>query len=390
MHVPSRDDFLLEQGLVFLNHGSFGAVPRVVHEAAERLRLEMEANPVAWLGRRADELLEHARGRLADFVGARRDDLVFFPNPTTAINMVVRSLRLPPGSEVVTTDHEYGAMVRTWRKWCAEHDVTYTAVPLQCPLPSPEEVVETIWSAVGERTEVLFLSHITSATGIRLPVEELCRRARAAGILTIIDGAHVPNHVALDLTALDADVYTGALHKWLCAPKGASFLHASGAVQEWLEPLVVSWGWESDQPSHSRFIDHHQWQGTRDLTPFLAVPAAIDFVASFDWDAVRASAHRRVVEARDRVSAITGLPAIAPEASRWLGQMASILLPEGIDPARLQAHLLEHFRIEVPCNRWNGVSLMRVSATAHTTDDDIDALVDALPAALAAVTGDRP
>lgn len=389
MHLPSRDDFLLEPGLVFLNHGSFGAVPRMVHEAAERLRLEMEANPVAWLGRRADDLLEHARGRLAQFVGARRDDLVFFPNPTTAINMVVNSLRLPAGSEVVTTDHEYGAMVRTWKKWCTAHDVTYTAVPLLCPLPSPDDVVETIWAAVGERTKVLFLSHITSATGVRLPVEELCRRARAAGILTIIDGAHVPNHIPLDLTTLDADVYTGALHKWLCAPKGASFLHATPAVQEWLQPLVVSWGWESDQPSSSRFIDHHQWQGTRDLTPFLAVPAAIEFVTSFDWDSVRSASHRLVVEARDHIGAITGLPAIAPDAGRWLGQMASIRLPDDIDPVRLQAHLLEHFRIEVPCSRWNGGSLMRVSATAHTTDADIAALVDALPDALRAVAGQR-
>lgn len=383
MHVPSRDDFLLEPGLVFLNHGSFGAVPRRVHEAAEALRVEMERNPVDWLGRRADDLLEEARRRLARFVGAHHDDLVFFPNPTTAINMVVRSLRLPAGTEVVTTDHEYGAMVRTWRKWCAEHDLVYRPVALPDPLPSPDEVADLVWSSVTDRTGVLFLSHITSATAIRLPVEQLCRRARAAGILTIIDGAHVPNHAPLDLSTLGADVYTGALHKWLCAPKGASFLHATPAVQEWLEPLVVSWGWESDLPSHSRFIDHHQWQGTRDLTPFLAVPAAIDFVESFHWDEVRAEGHRRVVDARNRVDELTGLSPLAPDADRWLGQMASIRLPDAVDVALLQTNLRERFGIEVPCHRWNAKALMRVSATAHTTDDDIDALVAAMPVALA-------
>ena len=384
MPVPTRDDFLLDPDLVFLNHGSFGAVPRRVHEASEALRLEMERNPVEWLGRRADDLLLAARRRLAEFTGASPDDLVFFPNPTTAINMVVRSLRLPAGSEVLTTDHEYGAMVRTWQKWCGEHHIGYRPVTLPDPLTTPEEVVEVIWSAVGEHTKVLFLSHVTSATAVRLPVEELCRRARDAGILTIIDGAHVPNHLALDLISLGADVYTGALHKWLCAPKGASFLHATSAVQEWLQPLVVSWGWESDQPSSSRFIDHHQWQGTRDLTPFLAVPSAIDFVESYNWATVRAEAHRRVVDARDRVGAITGLAALAPDGHRWLGQMAAIRLPDGVDVQRLQTRLREQHRIEVPCHRWNGHALMRVSATAHTTDDDIDALVAALPAALRA------
>lgn len=384
MHVPSRHDFLLEPGLVFLNHGSFGAVPRRVHEASEALRLDMERNPVEWLGRRSDELLEDARRRLAAFVGAHHDDLVFFPNPTTAINMVVRSLRLPAGSEILTTDHEYGAMVRTWHKWCDEHELAYRPVQLPDPLPSPDEVADIIWSAVTERTRVLFVSHITSATAIRLPVEQLCNRARLAGILTIVDGAHVPNHVPLDLAALGADVYTGALHKWLCAPKGASFLHATPAVQEWLQPLVVSWGWESDAPSHSRFVDHHQWQGTRDLTPFLAVPAAIDFVESHDWSVVRSEGHRRVIEARDRVDGLTGLAPLAPDADQWLGQMAAIRLPDPVDVSLLQTHLRERSRIEVPCHRWNGQALMRVSATAHTTDDDIDALVDAMPTALRA------
>lgn len=384
--VPTRDDFQLEPGLVFLNHGSFGAVPREVEAAASALRAEMERNPVAWLARRSDELMAEARRRLGSFVGAAAEDLVFFPNPTTAVNMVVQSLDLEPGDEVLITDHEYGACVRTWRKWCAEHDVRLVVAPIDLPVTDAVSTADAVWSHVTERTRVLFISHLTSATALILPVDDLCRRARAAGILSIVDGAHVPAHLDLDLDVLGADVYTGALHKWLCAPKGASFLHATSAVQQWLEPLVVSWGWESDVPSGSRFIDHHQWQGTRDLTPFLAVPAAIDWVESHDWAAVRAAGHRRVVDARSRVDGITGEVPVCPASTEWLGQMAVVRLPARVDPVALQTFLRDEHHIEVPCHLWNGIPLMRVSATAHTTDHDIDALVAAMPSALQKAT----
>ncbi|MFZ9628597.1 MAG: aminotransferase class V-fold PLP-dependent enzyme [Ilumatobacteraceae bacterium] len=382
MSVPTRSDFRLEPGLVFLNHGSFGAVPAAIEQAAADLRAEMERNPVEWLGRRSDELLAEARSRLAGFVGAPAEDVVFFPNPTTAVNMVVRSLRLQPGDEVLITDHEYGACVRTWRKWCDEHGVRLVVAPIVLPVADPAATADAIWSHVTDRTRVLFVSHLTSATALVLPAADLCRRARRAGILTIIDGAHVPAHLDLDLRVLEADVYTGALHKWLCAPKGASFLYASPAVQEWLEPLVVSWGWESDAPTGSRFVDHHQWQGTRDLTPFLAVSAALDFVEQHDWATVRADGHRRVVAARAAIDSITGLEPVCPPTRDWLGQMAVVRLPPDTDVAALQSDLYTSHRIEVPCHRWNGQPLMRISATAHTTDADIEALVAALPDAL--------
>jgi isopenicillin-N epimerase len=385
--VPTRDDFQLEPGLVFLNHGSFGAVPHEVERASASLRAAMERNPVEWLARRSDELLAAARARLGDFVGAAADDLVFFPNPTTAVNMVVNSLRLEPGDEVLITDHEYGACVRTWRKWCTAHDVRLVVAPVDLPVTDPVATADTIWSRVTDRTRVLFISHLTSATALILPVDDLCRRARAAGVLSIVDGAHIPAHVDLDLASLDADVYTGALHKWMCAPKGASFLFATPAVQQWLEPLVVSWGWESDVPSASRFVDHHQWQGTRDLTPFLAVPAAIDFVERHDWQAVRADGHRRAVAARTAIDDLTGLEPVCPPTRDWLGQMSLVRLPDDTEVSVLQAQLYAEHRIEVPCHRWNGMPVMRVSAHAHTTDGDIEALVAAMPHAL---KGSRP
>jgi isopenicillin-N epimerase len=378
MAVPTRDDFLLDPDIVFLNHGSFGATPVPVFAEYQRLQLQMERNPVEWLGRRADEMLAVARGRLATFVGARADDLVFFPNPTTAINMVTRNLQLAPGDEVVTTDHEYGAMDRTWRKTCAEAGATFVRVPIPLPVTTTDDFIERVWAAVTPRTRVLFLSHLTSATALIFPVEELCRRARAAGILAIVDGAHVPAHIPLDLATLPCDIYTGALHKWLCAPKGCSFLWARPEVQSWLDPLVVSWGWESDHPSGSQFIDHHEWQGTRDLSPFLAVGAAVDFVEAHDWAQVQAEGHRLALRTRARVNELTGLQSISPDGQEWIGQLASIRLPQATDVNELKARLFDEHRIEVPVHGWNDQPFVRVSFTAHTTEADSDALVAAL------------
>ena len=378
MPAPTRAAFQLDPDLVFLNHGSFGAVPLAVQRAYEGLQREMERNPVEWLQRRAPSLSAAARARLAGFVGAGADDVVFFPNPTTAVNMVARNLRLAPGDEVVTTDHEYGAMHRTWRKRCAQDDASYVRVHIPTPVTTADDFVERVWAAVTPRTKVLFLDHLTSATALVFPVAELCRRARGAGIVSIVDGAHVPGHIPLDLSELGCDIYTGALHKWAYAPKGCSFLYARAEVQAWLDPLVVSWGWESDDPGTSQFIDYHEWQGTRDLSPFLAVSAALDFVESHDWPAVRAEGHRLTLATRRRVDALTGLGSISPDSTDWIGQMASIRLPDQLDVLWLKQRLFDEYRIEVPLPVWNGQNFVRVSFAAHNTQADSDALLAAL------------
>jgi isopenicillin-N epimerase len=380
--TPTRDDFQLDPDLVFLNHGSFGAVPREVQTAYEGLQREMERNPVAWLQRRAPELLGAARERHGSFLGVAGDDVVFFPNPTTAVNVVARSIQLQPGDEVLTTDHEYGAMYRTWRKLCHDAGASYVRVPIPTPVTTEADFVERVWAAVTPRTRVLFLDHLTSATALIFPVAELCRRARAAGIVSIIDGAHVPGHIPLDLSQLECDVYTGALHKWACAPKGCSFLYAHPAAQHWLQPLVVSWGWESDQPSSSRFVDHHEWQGTRDLSPFLALPAALDFMAAHDWPAVQAEGHRLALLTRSRLDALTGLEPISPDSIAWIGQLVSVRLPDDIDPLLLKARLFDEFRIEVALPVWNEQHFVRVSFAAHNTEADSDALLAAFGALL--------
>ncbi len=376
-----RDLFLLRPDVVFLNHGSFGACPRSVFEAYQAWQLELERQPVEFLGRRFETLMREAREALGAFVGAAADDLVYVPNATTGANIVARSLPLEPGDEVLTTDHEYGAIDRAWRFVCRKRGARYVRQPVPLPVTSSEEVVEAIWAGVTPRTRVLFFSHITSPTAITLPVAELVRRARAAGIITVVDGAHAPGQVPLDLNALGADFYTGNCHKWLMAPKGAAFLHARREVQPLLEPLVVSWGWEPEQPGPSRFIDEQEYQGTRDIAAYLAVPAAIRFMQEHHWDRVRQACHELVRYARRAVTAWTGLDPITPDSSTWFAQMAAFPLPPCDGPA-LQQRLYDEFAIEVPITHWNDQHFLRISVQGYNTRADVEALFAALSALL--------
>jgi isopenicillin-N epimerase len=372
-----KNEFLLDPEVTFLNHGSFGACPRPVFEVYQRWQLELERQPVEFLGRRIGALLAEARAGLAAYLGVEAQEVVYFPNPTTAANMVARSLRLGPEDEVLATDHEYGAMERTWRFNARQAGFKYVRRSVPPPVSTPQALVEHFWAGVTEHTRVIFISHNSSPTALIFPVREICRRARATGILTIVDGAHAPGQIPLNLREVGADLYLGAAHKWLCAPKGSGFLYARPEVQPWLMPLVVSWGYESEAPSGSQFIDYHEWQGTRDMAASLASPAAIRFQAEHDWDRVRAECHALAGQARERLDALTGLRPICPDSPEWFGQMAAVRLP-ALDCAGLQARLYEQHRIEVPIYRWNEQTLMRVSCQAYNTQADVDALVGAL------------
>lgn len=371
-----RDLFLLRRDVVFLNHGSFGACPRPVFDAYHRWQVAFEAEPIDFM-KRARERLAEARRALAAFLGASPDDLVFVTNATTGANIVARSLRLGPGDEVLTTDHEYGGVDRAWRFVCERTGATLVRAAIPLPVGSHEAIVEAIWSRVTPRTRVLAFSHVAAPTAIVLPVEALVRRARAAGIVTVIDGAHAPGQVPLDLEALGADFYAGNCHKWMCAPKGAGFLYARREVQGLLQPLVVSWGWRPEKPGPSRFIDEHEWQGTRDIAAYLAVPAAIAFFAAHGWEAVRASCHRLVTAARAALNAATGQPALCPEGPAWYGQMASVFLP-GCDAEATSHRLREEFGVEVPIWQWGDRQLLRVSVQGYNSPGDVDALVEAV------------
>ena len=372
-----RDLFLLRPGVVYLNHGSFGACPRPVFDRYQAWQRELEAEPVEFLGRRFAELMRAARESLAAFVGADPDDLVFVPNATTGLNSVVRSLRLEPGDEVLATDHEYGALDRTWTFICEKRGARYVRRLLPLPIASAEEILDAVWSGVSDRTTVLFLSHVTSTTAVVLPVAELVRRARERGIVTVIDGAHAPGQIPLDLAALGADFYAGNCHKWMNAPKGSAFLYARRAMQPLLEPLVVSWGWRSDRPGPSRFVDEYEWQGTRDIAAYLTVPAAIEFMHEHDWPAVQRACHDLARAGRDRINAVTRLAPLTPAGDGWFGQMATVALPP-CDHEALQRRLFDEFTIEIPTFSWNGGSYLRVSIQAYNDVSDVDALVHAL------------
>jgi len=377
-----RDLFLLDPDLVFLNHGSFGACPREVWEAQQRWQLEMERNPVLFLGRRSAELLAQARAALGRTLGARGDDLVFVPNATTGVNIVARSWPLQPGDEVLTTDLEYGACDATWQRLCEQAGALYRKV--QIPLPyERERVAERLMAAVTPRTRLIYLSHLTSTTALILPVAEVCAAARARGIATLVDGAHAPGQIELDLDAIGADFYVGNCHKWLCAPKGSGFLHARPEHQAMLHAPITSWGYAEGTGGHSGFDAYlgrslferrMQWQGTRDLAAWLAVPAAIDFQARHDWPAVRTRCHAL---ARDALAALTERFGLAPIArdDDW-AQMVAIPVPPQ-DPQALRQRLYDDSGIEVPVTSHGGRVFVRVSVQGYTSSAEVQRLLNA-------------
>ena len=384
--VDLRSLFLLRDGLVFLNHGSFGACPRPVLDVYQRWQRELEANPVAFLAedRGLAGRLAAARARLAAYVGSRPDGLVFVANATFGVNVVARSLDLSPGDEVLLTDHAYGAVDRTWTFACEQAGARVVHAAVDLPARSPGEVVDAVWSRVTDRTRLLCIDHITSPTALVMPVADLIARARRAGVPVLVDGAHGPGQLDLDLEELGADFYVGNAHKWLLAPRGAAFLWARQDAVERLRPLVVSWGWRADDPGPSRFVDEQERQGTRDPSAMLSVPAALDFMAAHRWPEHRRRCRDLVREARTRAAELTGLEPVCPDDGRWLAQMVTMPMPP-CHPARLKQALLERHAIEIPVIRWRDRTFVRLSVQAYNTDADVEALL----AALATLRDDR-
>jgi isopenicillin-N epimerase len=386
---PFKDLFLLDPRVTFLNHGSFGAVPRPVFEIYQSWQRELERQPVEFLGRLAPELLGSARKRLANYLHVEPDDLLFVSNPTTAVNLIARNMARPtervnpatpfvlrPGDEILTTDHEYGALNRTWRYICGLTGALYRPVSIPLPLEDQSELVERIWSQVNPHTRLIFISHITSPTALTFPIKEICSRARQAGILCLVDGAHAPGQIPLDLAEVGADIYTGACHKWLCAPKGSAFLYVRRELQETLDPLIVSWGYESENPSASQFIDYHEWQGTRDLAAYLSVPAAIEFQESHNWGEVRGRCHDLAVSTRRRIEQLTGLSSLGQEDD--FIQMFTVRLPDALDLDRFKSELYDRFQVEAPTICWAGKYFLRISFQAYNDQADADRLIESI------------
>jgi isopenicillin-N epimerase len=383
--MPSlKDIFLLNSDVVFLNHGSYGATPRPVFEAYQQWQLRLESQPVLFLGREFNQLIYDARHALGEYLHADADDLVYIPNTTHGVNIVAHSLQLQPGEEILTTDHEYGACDYTWDFICSKTGAKYIHQTIPLPVHNRADVVEQFWRGVTPQTKVIYLSHITSATALRLPVEQICQRARDAGILTVVDAAHSPGQIPVDLSELGADIATGNCHKWMLAPKGAAFLYVRGDVQPLVEPLVVSWGFNPtpDFTTGSRFVDILQWTGTRDPASFLSVPAAIQFMKEQNWEDVRLHCHRLLSQAIERVCDLTDLQPLYPLDSDFYSQMGIAPLPP-CDPLVLKSRLYDEYKIEIPVTQWQDRQFLRISIQGYNDQADVDALIRALANLLA-------
>ncbi len=381
-----KEFFLLDPAIVYLNHGSYGATPRPVFDIYQGWQRRLEHDPVNFINNELFPLLKDARVALGRYLKVGADDLVYVPNATFGLNVVAHSLPLNPGDEVLATNHEYGSINNVWTTICRKRGASYRKQAVSFPVTSDAAIIEEIWSGVTPRTKVLFLSHITSSTALRLPVEALCARARKAGIVTVIDGAHAPGQIALALDALGADFYVGNCHKWLCSPKGAAFLYTRRERQALIEPLVIGWGWgEERKPStESDYIQGLQWLGTNDLSAYLSVPAAIEFQAQHNWPEIRERCRRLLAKSLERASTLTGLAPLYPPQGRYYEQMAVFDLPRIQDLTAFIARLYQQHRIQIPSMEWNGRQFLRISVQAYNTPEDLDALFAALAVELPA------
>ncbi len=372
--------FLLDPEVIFLNHGSFGATPRPVFEAYQNWQRELERQPVRFLGRELFPRLEHARQALARTLHTEADDLAYIPNTTFGVNLVARSLNLQPGDEVLTTNHEYGACDNAWEFVCQKTGASYIRQPISLPVRSSEKIVGEFWGGVTARTKIIFISHITSQTALQMPVEDICTLARGRGILTLVDGAHAPGQIPLNVGEVGADFYVGNCHKWMLSPKGAAFLHACPRGQALLDPLVVSWGWGKNSPftTGSPFLDALQWTGTDDPSACLAVPAAIQFQKDHNWPEVRKRCRQLLEQSLERASQITGMPSIYPQGERLYHQMAVVPLPPINDLEGFQKALYQGYKIEIPAIEWQGRHFLRISVQGYNSEEDLDIFLGAL------------
>ena len=386
---PHRAHWDLDPTVTFLNHGSFGATPRVIREEQQACQARLEAEPVRFLHRELEGHLDRARHALARFLNADAEGIAFVQNATTGVNTVLQRLALAPGDEVLCTDQEYNAS-RNALCFAAERaGARVVVVPVPFPIEGPELVVQAVLAGVTERTKLVLIDHVTSQTGMILPVPELVAALDARGIDVLVDGAHAPGQLDLDLTALAAPYYTGNCHKWLCTTKGSAFLHVRADRRDLIRPLSISHGANATRTYRSRFRVEHDWIGTLDPSAWLCIPAAIEFMGSLfedGWNGLRRHNHDLVVRGRRLLLDALGVAAPCPES--MLGSLASLPLPDGagteisplgLDP--LHTALFEQESIEVPVMPWPRPPhrLVRISAQAYNDPGQYERLAAALP-----------
>lgn len=372
-----KQQFLLKSGLTYLNFGAFGGCPRPVFDAYQAFQLEAEQDPTLFFQEKGPAYLNTAREALAHFLNCSADDVVYVTNPSYGVNIVAKSLPLQPGDEVLTTNLEYGACDRTWSYYCEKKGATLVRQPIRFPLASSEDFIAQFVAGINSNTKLIFISQVTSATGLRLPVEAICAIAKERGIPCFVDGAHAVGQLPVDLSTLGATMYTGACHKWMLAPKGSSFLFVEKEWQQILDPLLVSWGYHSINPSHSQFLDYHQMQGTRDYAAFLATTAAIAFMQEHDWKTVSATCKAITQNNAHRFAELLGTTPLSPVTDDFVAQLYS--LPIVTDsPQQLHDVLYNQYHIQIPIMQHGDTSFLRYSIQGYNQQSDVDALYLAL------------
>jgi isopenicillin-N epimerase len=372
-----KDLFLLNPDFTHLNHGSFGATPKPIFENYQSFQREMEMDSVYFIQKKFAQHLAKAKEALSTFINCGANDFIFTSNPTVAINTIMRSLNLKEGDEILSTNHEYGAMDRTWNFYCKKSGAKYVRQVISLPIVSKEQILEEFWKGLTSKTKIIFLNQISSATALIFPVKEICDKARELGITTIIDGAHVPGHIDLDLTDMNPDYYTGTLHKWMLAPKGSSLLYVKKELQNQIDPLVVSWGYESLIPGESQFLDYHEYQGTNDNSAFLCTPTLINFLQKNNWKEKSAIAKALVLKNYPRFCKLVGSLEIAPLSTDFFGQMASVPIKTS-KPQELKELLYEKYKIQVPIMVLGENVYLRYSINAYNSQADLDLLYQVL------------
>ena len=384
MFPELKKSFMLDSRITYFNHGSFGACPKPIFNNLIKWQKKLELEPVKHLAYDIFPLLEKSRKSLSDYVGCHKDDVLFSPNPSTALNTVIKSLDLKSSDEILSTNHEYGALDKTWNFICKKTGAKYIQQKIILPLTSNEDFINQFCNGLTSNTKIIFLSHITSSTGLIFPVKEICKIAKEKGILSIIDGAHVPGHIDLNIEEIDPDVYVGACHKWMCSPKGVSFLYVKKEFQSKIEPLVISWGYESEgisllpgnnDKTYKQFISYHEWQGTKDMSAYLAIPATIKFLTDNNWTKVASKCREINIWARQEINKLLNKNPLCSE--KFIGQMSSIYL-DFKNPVESQIDFYKKYNIQIPFIIWNEISLIRISIQVYNSKDDVLKLLDAL------------
>lgn len=372
-----KELFLFNPKMVYLNHGSFGACPKEVFQVYQDFQRELEFSPVEFIVEKGRSYLQDSKEALAQFVGANSVDLFFTPNPTYAMNLVAKSGWLKKGDEILSTNLEYGALDKMWKYVCNSIGAKYVQQEITLPIIDHKHTVEAFFEGYTSNTKAIFISHMTSSTGMILPIEEICSEAKKRGLITIVDGAHVPGHIPLDLNKLNVDVYTGACHKWMLTPKGSSFLWVNPSFQQFIEPLIVSWGYDENLNNSEGFNSFHQFVGTDDFSAYLTLPKSLEFRKNYNWEEKIVTSKALAQKYYPIICATLNTNLLHPNEEEYAGQMRSVRI-KCKNPLEFKKLLFQKYNIEIPIMELGADHFIRYSVQGYTEESELEYLNEVL------------